>query len=49
MDFDSVGQLVVLVKETRNRINRQSRENLKDVTMIPNQLAAIKVQSVFPS
>jgi hypothetical protein len=49
MNFDSVGQLMVRVKETRNRINRQSRENLKGVTMIPNQLAAIKVLSLFPS
>ncbi|OWZ03487.1 hypothetical protein PHMEG_00024775 [Phytophthora megakarya] len=36
MDFSSVGQLIVRVKETRNRINRQSRENLKGVAMIPN-------------
>ncbi|OWZ16176.1 hypothetical protein PHMEG_00010065 [Phytophthora megakarya] len=49
MDFSTVGQLIVRVKETRNRINRQSRENLKGVTMIPNQYAAIKVLSLFPS
>ncbi|OWY98116.1 hypothetical protein PHMEG_00031202, partial [Phytophthora megakarya] len=36
MDFSTVGQLVVRVKETRPRINRQLRENLKEVTMIPN-------------
>ncbi|OWZ00295.1 hypothetical protein PHMEG_00028549 [Phytophthora megakarya] len=37
MDFSSVGQLIVRVKEMRSRINRRSRENLKGVTMIPNQ------------
>ncbi|EEY61281.1 uncharacterized protein PITG_01552 [Phytophthora infestans T30-4] len=49
MDFASVGELIVRVKETRNRINRQSRENLKGVTMIPNQYAAVKVMSLFPA
>ncbi|KAF4138371.1 hypothetical protein GN958_ATG12437, partial [Phytophthora infestans] len=49
MDFASVGELIVRVKETRNRINRQSRENLKGVTMIPNQYAAVKVLSLFPT
>ncbi|KAE9194328.1 hypothetical protein PF004_g20755 [Phytophthora fragariae] len=48
-DFDSVGQLIHRVKEARNRINRQSREALGDVTMIPNQYAVIKVLSLFPS
>ncbi|OWY98523.1 hypothetical protein PHMEG_00030697 [Phytophthora megakarya] len=49
MDFSSVRQLIIRVKETRNRINRQSRENLKGVSMIPNVYAAIKVLSLFPS
>ncbi|KAF4128191.1 hypothetical protein GN958_ATG22616, partial [Phytophthora infestans] len=49
MDFASVGELIVRVKETRNRINRQSRENLKGVTMILNQYAAVKVLSLFPT
>ncbi|OWZ14654.1 hypothetical protein PHMEG_00011839 [Phytophthora megakarya] len=49
MNFSSVGQLIVRVKVTRNRINRQSRENLKRVKMILNQYAAIKVMSLFPS
>ncbi|KAG6623369.1 uncharacterized protein IUM83_06223 [Phytophthora cinnamomi] len=37
MDFASVGELILRVKEARNRINRQSREALDGVTMIPNQ------------
>ncbi|GMF21560.1 unnamed protein product [Phytophthora fragariaefolia] len=48
-DFESVGQLILRVKAARNRINRQSREALGNVTMIPNQYAAIKVLSLFPS
>ncbi|EEY53228.1 uncharacterized protein PITG_06865 [Phytophthora infestans T30-4] len=47
MDFASVGELIVRVKKTRNRINRQSRENLKGVTMILNQYAVVKVLSLF--
>ncbi|KAG3107332.1 hypothetical protein PI125_g12838 [Phytophthora idaei] len=49
MDFASVEEPIVRVKETRNRINRQSRENLKGVIMIPNQYAAVKVLSLFPT
>ncbi|OWZ22115.1 hypothetical protein PHMEG_0003232 [Phytophthora megakarya] len=37
MDISCVKKLAVSVKGTRNRINRQSRENLKGVPMIPNQ------------
>ncbi|OWZ14772.1 hypothetical protein PHMEG_00011701 [Phytophthora megakarya] len=36
MDISYVGQLIVRVKETCNRIYRQSRENLNGVTMIPS-------------
>ncbi|KAG6623875.1 uncharacterized protein IUM83_02079 [Phytophthora cinnamomi] len=49
MDFASVGELILRVKEARNRINRQSREALNGVTMIPNQYAAMKVLALFPS
>ncbi|OWZ05777.1 hypothetical protein PHMEG_00022062 [Phytophthora megakarya] len=49
MDFSSVGQLIVRVNETRNGISQQSRENRKGITIIPNQYAAIKVLSLFPS
>ncbi|OWZ17450.1 hypothetical protein PHMEG_0008608 [Phytophthora megakarya] len=49
MDFSSVGQLIVRMTEPRNRISRQSPENLKGVTMILNQYAAIKVLSLLPS
>ncbi|GMF37177.1 unnamed protein product [Phytophthora fragariaefolia] len=45
-DFESVGQLILCVKEARNQINRQSREALGNVT---NQYAAIEVLSLFPS
>ncbi|GMF48788.1 unnamed protein product [Phytophthora fragariaefolia] len=48
-DFESVGQLILHVKEARNRINHQSREALGNITMIPNQYVAIKVPSLFPS
>ncbi|KAG6613416.1 uncharacterized protein IUM83_04510 [Phytophthora cinnamomi] len=49
MDFASVGELILRVKEARNRINRQSREALDGVTMIPIQYAAMKVLALFPS
>ncbi|KAL4170536.1 hypothetical protein KRP22_008645 [Phytophthora ramorum] len=49
MDFKSVGELILCVKEARSRINRQSRDALNGVTMIPNQYAAMKVLSLFPS
>ncbi|KAE8975610.1 hypothetical protein PR001_g25652, partial [Phytophthora rubi] len=48
-DFTSVVDLMVRVKEARNRINRLSRENLKGVTMISHQYAAMRVLSLFPS
>uniref|UniRef100_H3H6F4 Uncharacterized protein n=1 Tax=Phytophthora ramorum TaxID=164328 RepID=H3H6F4_PHYRM len=47
--YSSVGELILCVKEARNRINRQSRDALNGVTMIPNQYAAMKVLSLFPS
>ncbi|KAK1938263.1 hypothetical protein P3T76_009413 [Phytophthora citrophthora] len=45
MDFSSVGELIQRVKEARNR----SRETLGNLTMISNQLAAMKVLDLFPS
>ncbi|GMF33265.1 unnamed protein product [Phytophthora lilii] len=48
-DFGSVQELICRVKEVRNRNNRQSRETLNGVTMIPNQLATIKVLALFSS
>ncbi|KAK1944242.1 hypothetical protein P3T76_004154 [Phytophthora citrophthora] len=49
MDFSSVGELIQRVKEARNRVNRQSRETLGNLTMIPNQLGAMKVLALFPT
>ncbi|KAI9998186.1 hypothetical protein PInf_002521 [Phytophthora infestans] len=49
MDFALVGELIVRVKKTWNRIIRQSRQNLQGVTVIPNQDAAVKFLSLFPT
>uniref|UniRef100_H3GGA0 Uncharacterized protein n=1 Tax=Phytophthora ramorum TaxID=164328 RepID=H3GGA0_PHYRM len=46
MDFKSVGELILCVKEARNRINRQSRDALNGVTVIPNQVESLS-RNVF--
>ncbi|KAG6623665.1 uncharacterized protein IUM83_01806 [Phytophthora cinnamomi] len=47
--FASVGDIVLCVKEARNRINRHLREALDGVAMIPNQYMAINVLALLPS
>ncbi|KAJ8574496.1 hypothetical protein ON010_g4715 [Phytophthora cinnamomi] len=49
IDFASVGDIVLCVKEARNRINRHLREALDGVAMIPTQYMAINALALFPT